>query len=473
MIHMINTINPQTLLQESQQLKQELFLKHQEANQYKECMKTLLQKNVKHATGVLFYKNNTFFFGNKAAQDLININLNQQKNHPITHALKEISHNVILFKSTQNRFLTIQNDEKLLVTGIPHIETKNSVILTIQYPEASDIIKKNVNKLQNPSQWDYALYLETTRSGKLINELVPSNQEQFLNFKIKLLEAALTHKGLLLQCHPDDLQSIAELIHHVSLKEKLHIIDLQGEESKDIYIKLFGVSGLLQENPEEALLKKLDKVGTLFIKNIEQLDHKTQREIATFINYGYFSALKSHEKTFSSVRIIFSTNQTPQNLIERGILLPELYEQLHSTILKMPSLVTLKDEEMQELIDGMTHQSIKDQHFAHLPQLSDEDYKTIIDRKPASLKELTTKVHSLLSKKSNKHTIFKEKTLDHQFETSHPDLIHAAQLGKYALKDEKLMALLWNTFKSQTKIAQYLGVNRSSVNRRCKAYNLH
>ena len=473
MVYMINTTNPQVLLQESQKLKEELFLKHQEVNQYKECMKSLLKKNVHHAAGIIFYKNNTFFYGNKSAQDLININLNQQKNHPITHALKEVAHQVLLFKSTQTRFLKKQNDEKLLITGIPHIESKNSVILTIQYPEASDIIKQNLNKLQNPSKWDYALYLETTKSGQLINKLIPSNQEHFLNFKIKLLETALTHKGLLLQCHPDDLQSITELIHHVSLKETLHVINLEGSESKNIYVKLFGINPLFSENKEEPLLKKLDKVGTLFIKNIEQLDHKTQHELANFINYGYFSPFKSHEKIFSSVRIICSTNQNPQNLIERGTLLPELYDQLHSTILKMPSLITLKEEEIHELVDGVTHQSVKDTHFAHLVQLSDDDYQTIIDRKPASLQELKNKVHSLLAKKSNKHTIFTEKAVDAEFETSNPDLIHAAQLGKYALKDEKLMALLWNTFKSQSKIAQFLGVNRSSVNRRCKEYSLN
>jgi DNA-binding NtrC family response regulator len=139
----------------------------------------------------------------------------------------------------------------------------------------------------------------------------------------------------------------------------------------------------------------------------------------------------------------------------------------------MPSLITLKEEEIQELADGVTSQTVKDTHFNNIIQLSQEDYKSIIERKPASLKELKSKVHSLIAKKTNKHTMFTEKTVDTKFETSNPDLLHAAQLGKYALKDEKLMALLWDTFKSQSKMAQFLGVNRSSVNRRCKEYNLN
>ena len=41
-----------------------------------------------------------------------------------------------------------------------------------------------------------------------------------------------------------------------------------------------------------------------------------------------------------------------------------------------------------------------------------------------------------------------------------------------ALKDPKIMVMLWNKFKNQNKIANILGVNRSSVNRRCKEYGL-
>jgi len=32
--------------------------------------------------------------------------------------------------------------------------------------------------------------------------------------------------------------------------------------------------------------------------------------------------------------------------------------------------------------------------------------------------------------------------------------------------------MLWNKFNNQNKIAAFLGVNRSSVNRRCREYNL-
>jgi hypothetical protein len=52
------------------------------------------------------------------------------------------------------------------------------------------------------------------------------------------------------------------------------------------------------------------------------------------------------------------------------------------------------------------------------------------------------------------------------------ELVAAARLGKKALQDERVMVMLWNKFQNQNKISVFLGVNRSSVNRRCKEYNL-
>ena len=51
-------------------------------------------------------------------------------------------------------------------------------------------------------------------------------------------------------------------------------------------------------------------------------------------------------------------------------------------------------------------------------------------------------------------------------------LIEASRLGKHALRDPKLLALLWSKFKNQNAIATFLGVNRSSVHRRCREYNI-
>ena len=88
------------------------------------------------------------------------------------------------------------------------------------------------------------------------------------------------------------------------------------------------------------------------------------------------------------------------------------------------------------------------------------------------MQELKAKVKYLLIQKSKKNNIYDETIFDPAYSVSDPSLIEASRLGKQALKDPQIMAMLWNKFKNQSKIAAFLGVDRSSVNRRCKEHKL-
>jgi transcriptional regulator with PAS, ATPase and Fis domain len=82
------------------------------------------------------------------------------------------------------------------------------------------------------------------------------------------------------------------------------------------------------------------------------------------------------------------------------------------------------------------------------------------------------RIQDILMNKSKKNHIYEETQFDPAYNITDPELVQAARLGKKALKDPKTMALLWRKFQNQNKIATFLGVNRSSVNRRCKEYKL-
>jgi hypothetical protein len=96
------------------------------------------------------------------------------------------------------------------------------------------------------------------------------------------------------------------------------------------------------------------------------------------------------------------------------------------------------------------------------------DKKQLLEAAPSSLKELKNRISQLMRTPENSPKIVV--TLDHAF--TDPNIITAVNLGKRALKDQYLMTLLWNTFKNQSRIAQLLKVDRSSVHRRCKLFNL-
>ncbi len=138
----------------------------------------------------------------------------------------------------------------------------------------------------------------------------------------------------------------------------------------------------------------------------------------------------------------------------------------------MPSLETLSEKELLNLAQGFIEQAIKTNAFKNLLSLTQKDKNKLLNKRPISLQEFKTRIQQLLIQKSKKSKIYQETKFDPTFTITDPELIAAAQLGKQALKDRKIMTLLWNKFKNQNKVATFLGVNRSSVNRRCKEYNL-
>lgn len=472
-IHLIQNKNITMLIKQEKELREELYNKHQEVSQYKESVRSFLRTNSHKEIGIIFYKNRHFSFGNKAAIDLIKINPNMQEGHPLSKALRDLVYHLESYKTSRMVYAKDNNGTKLMLSGIPNPEN-NTTIIMVHYPEITDVVKRQIDMLRDPSEWDYLLYLETTQSGKLIHQMVPGTGETLLNFKIILLKTALSKKATLLTMHEQDLQQMVTVLHHISLRDTLHMIELQQPvEDYSVAINLFGINALFNTNKGEVpLLKKLDTVGTLCIKNIHYLDLETQNYLAEFIRYGYFRMFKSDTKIASDVRIICSASQNLQTLVQEGKFSQDLYNELKYTTLAMPSLNMLPEDELHDLTEGFSEQALANQAYKNLLSLSERDKKYLASQRPASLQELKNRVQQMLVVKSKRNNVYDEILFDATYNVSDSELIEAASLGKNALKNQKVMALLWDKFKSQNKIAMFLGVNRSTINRRCKQYNL-
>lgn len=471
-INLLQNRNLHELLKQRKTIIEELYLKHQEINQYKESIRSFLN-NTHRAIGIIFYKNNRFIMANQDASQLLEVDPNQHKGDTVTKTLHYIAQQTLLYKTHQTQLVKTASGKQIVIAGVPEIE-HNQVIITLYYPEIYDSIKKQIDSLKDPSDWDYLLYLETTKSGKLINQLIPGNGQVLLNFKVNLLKLALGKKALLLDLPEDDLVPLVELLHIISLRETLHVLELSSQISHaDTSMKLFGINPLYGCLNNAALLEKLNKKGTLLIKNIEYLDLEAQKNLAQFIRYGFYTIFKSDKRVQSDVRIICSTNQDLSYLVQQGKFSNTLFNELKKESLSMPSLLTLPELEMEELIEGFTHQTLTAQEFKNLITLSDNEKQYIAAQTPISLKELKERIQQLLINKSKKTGVYEEIQFDTAYHVTDPQLVEAARLGKYALKDPKLLNVLWKKFKSQNKIALFLGVNRSSVNRRFKEHGLH
>lgn len=473
-INLLQNKSLDVLIEQEQQLRDEIYHKHQEIEQYKESIRSFLRADKTKNIGIIFYKNRQFTYGNQVARELITININQQRGHPIVQSLLQLAQQVESFKSPKTTFMKNTDNHKLVVSAVPHLE-KNITIITLSYPSISDTIKHHADLLNDPSEWDYLLYLQTTQSGKLINQLIPGSGTVLLNFKIQLLKIALSRKAILLDMPEQDLQSTAEIINHISMRDELYVMNLDSSvHNFEVAVALFGINPIfnLSKKHIQPLLDKLDNVGTLFIKNIHFLDLEAQEYLATFIKTGFYHQFKSDQKMMSNVRIICSTNQNLSLLVQEGRFSKALLQELQCAAITMPPLLTLPEDELRSLADGFTEQALISDALNHVLMLTDKEKNLFAQDRPISLQDLKARVHNLLIKKSKNNKIYHDVTFDPAYDITDPDLIEAARLGKKALQEPRIMALLWNKFKNQNKIAALLKVNRSSVNRRCKEYNI-
>lgn len=470
-IHVMNQQDLLALLQDSKKTKEALYEKTQEVQQYKESIKQLLKDRIENHIGIIFYKSRHFSFKNQEAQNLLGFNPNLETDHPITATLTNFAHQIEKYQTTQTMHITLQQGIKLILTGMPHAETPNHTMIILRKPEATDLIKMHIDALHDTSNRDYLLYLESTKTGLIINKLLPSSHEQFLQTKITLLNSMLQKASLFIQSHPTDLDFIIKLIYDFNNQEKIEIIDLQADNTSSI--KLFGMNPLLSQDDQPSLLSQCNQ-GTIVIKNIEHLDTLSQHKLVQLLRYGIFTPFNSEQRQISDARIICTSNYVLHELQQEKQIIPELYTALQKHILSLPSLVTMDQTLLISIIDEYMYQTLQEYGPKQVQALNCKEKENLIAKRIASLVELKQKVITLmLLKAQDKLSLIHEQPVSNRIiDMTGPELQLAAQLGKHALKDMQLMKQLWKKLGNQTKIADLLGVNRSSVSRRCKDYNL-
>ena len=348
-----------SIVAQEKELREQLYLKHQEIEQYHEVINSFTRlSSEQRKIGLMFYKHRQFTCANQAAQDIIGINISTMHGHPLTKKLKEVALKVEEYKSYQNSFATDPQGNRIVISGIPSLE-KNSVIIMIYYPEIGDILQTFANVTKDPSDWDYLLYLETTKSGQLINKLIPGSGKELLEFKISLLKTALSKKATLLELSEEDALTIAEILHLISMRHDMHILKLTSPaRNSEVAIKLFGINPIFGMSAEKPLFEQLNGTGTLYIQNIHNLDLETQHLLADFLKFGFYKIVKTDQRIPSSVRIICSTHLDLDVLAHEGKFSYTLLNELRKTTVSMPSLLTLPEQEFMQLIEGFTVSSL-------------------------------------------------------------------------------------------------------------------
>lgn len=476
-INLVKNRSLDAILAKEKVLTEELHLKQQELNQYRESIRSLLRVSQEQKFGIIFYRQSRFTFANQVAQLFVPFDPNLHHGHPLTQSLKQVARNAEKYKTTQTvTTLPDQNHRRITITAIPSIENQG-LILTLCYPEATDLIKLQANLLKDPSKWDYLLYLESTEAGTLINSFFPAFNETAIELKIALLRASLHRTCTYLTAPPEDLPDLIRLFHTLSQSKQLHTLSLkEPEKNLEHGVSLFGLSPLLQfeKISTDPLFKQLDKKGMLYLENIQFLSLETQQHLAEFLRHGAFSPIKDGQKIASDVRVVCSSAVNLEPLVQEGSFSGELWHELKRCVIHFPSIASLSKKEFDEITAGICYQTVTSDPLKRVLTLTEKEKAMLFEEKVESLHELRHALNTLLAHKSAEAEITinpaKSTTLDTQHQE---ELINRAiLLGKKALKDKELMSFLWKKFQNQAKIATLLGVNRSSVNRRCQQFGL-
>jgi hypothetical protein len=472
-VYLLQHRNLSELIRQEHAWQEDLYIKQQEINHYKESIRTILKASAHRMIGVIQYQRRRLTWLNDTARNLFGLEKNASIDSIMQGPqLKQIAQDAMRYSIERPLVIQDMQHRSLHCLALPYGDGSQSMILVYR-ADIADTFTIPFDRLKDVASWEYALYLETTESGKLINQLIPSSSEAFLNFKIDLLKISLSKKATLLELPEDDLSSIVHIIHHISLRSKLQICHLtKPERAHEIGVQMFGVEPVLETDIREGWLSVLHDVGTLFIQNVEFLSMETQQRLASCLATGMFQPFKNDKWRRANVRIICSTLSNLALLVSQNKFSAELYSELCVTAIALPSLINIPRHEIADLAHQVTEQTIQSQELRSLIGLNMREADTIIDQVPTSIHALKERVREALKSKSHRQRVDHVIKFEPTSSEMRPEIAHAIRLGKRALKDQRLMNILWDTFQSQAKIATLLNVNRSSVNRRCKEFNL-
>lgn len=458
------------LLEEKRRLEEEAYFRHRELEHLREGISSYTRKSVDRQIGVLFYRRRKYVFANKSAELLLGCDPNSQRGHPVAEAISKLVEYTAQSKQFSSTVVSLHRDMQLSLMTFPG-ESDHEVIVIAARPELSDLIAFQENMLKDPSSWDYLLYLETTQEGRRISELIPGVGETLLQIKVTLLRLVFGRSAVFLNSANADRKVLVSLLHEASLGTQLHTLSLtQPEQEQKIAVQLFGVSALFSDEVQEApLLSRFQKNATLVIENIQYLSIDTQKRLAEFLRIGVFKRIGSSLLVASDIRIICSSDQSLEMLMQEKMIIPELYQELTSASFTIPRPSLLPYEEFCSMVDSMAHFFLTTASLKKVLGLTEREKKQLWVENVSSFDLLKKRVFGLLHlKASSQHVQLTGAAVD----AYDDELNRVVLMGSRALKDSALLKYLWDKFKCQAKIASLLGVNKSSVSRRCKMFGI-
>jgi len=130
---------------------------------------------------------------------------------------------------------------------------------------------------------------------------------------------------------------VARVIHEKSpRREKPYVkLEIPGAASLEVEEELFG---WVSEGESKKGLVELAQGGTLYVGRVESLTPHVQARLLTLLEEGMYRVPGSIEVKQVDVRLLFSVEDDPSSLVDRGKLTEEFYYRLKNLEIRIPPL---------------------------------------------------------------------------------------------------------------------------------------
>lgn len=262
---------------------------------------------------------------------------------------------------------------------------------------------------------------------------------------------------------------VVKAIHYNSARAAQPFIklNLSSMPAENVVKELFGY-----EKDGQIYQGKFELVngGTLFLDNIHEMDLDIQRKITSIIQDAKFNRVNGNEEIPIDVRIIGTTTENINDLVEKGLFRKDLYYLLNILTIKVPSLRSHK-EDIPLYVETFLNR-LNEKNKRHVTVSDDVMYAFMQYDWPGNKRELKNVLERGFVLCENE--VIELSCLPYGFGEYVPPNVTSNYIKKSVDIIEKEMILTelkkynWN----RTRVAEKLKLSRRTLYNKIKKYNL-
>lgn len=471
-IENMQQFNAEIIEKECVMYKRQNYQLFQEQQLYLEGMHSVVQGHAsEEAVSVIFSKNNRLHLASSGGAKLLGLPEGTKiVNDSYELPVKQLIHDFKRFKR-ENAILLKDGQGNPVRFSVMRDSRQSNAIVVVSRPSISEVFRvPTFADVRDREDWSYAIFLQTTEAGRLLEKFIPATQGILFDFKIKFLRAVLCRQPIFLQGVEEDVQRLAVLAQRICARADFQEISpRQPETNREIASQIFGVPAVIAGEAYKGALENLSASGVLFINHIERLSLESQEFLAKFFATGTYTSFFSRQLTSSDAIVLCGSSLTLKELADTDTFAKSFYNELEKNYVEIPELATLPQDQFDDLVSRISSQILKE--FSGTINESQVVEEITKGASPNSICELRQRINNIIEQRSSQQKLVEE-SLDANLENFDSVITESRRQGRATLKNKPLFYALVTLVKSYARIAEILDVDYSTVCRTCHKYQV-